>query len=463
WRAGDPEGAGEALAYGIHSLITVPLQARGVILGMVNYWRAERAEPFDEEDLSFAEELAARAAVSMDNARRFTREHTMAVTLQRSLLPRGVPEQDALDVAWRYLPAQSGAGGDWFDVIPLPGARVALVVGDVVGHGVRAAATMGRLRTAVQNFSALDLPPGELLGHVDELVTRIDEDEEADGDGVTGATCLYAVYDPSDGTCSLARAGHPGPALVHPDGTVDCPDVPVSPPLGLGGTLPFETTELRLPEGSRLVLYTDGLVKDRHRDIDTGLELLRTSLAAAPDSEPDAVCESVIGTVRPDRAGDDIALLVARTRLLDPGRIADWEVPLDPAAVASVRVQCGRWLREWGLESIGYTTELILSELMTNAIRYASPPVRVRLLRDRSLICEVSDGSSTSPRLRRAATTDEGGRGLFLVAHLSQRWGTRYTRGGKVIWTEQPLHDGEPGGGEPLADLFLGAWDEPAP
>ncbi|WP_374196669.1 SpoIIE family protein phosphatase [Streptomyces sp. ISL-96] len=285
----------------------------------------------------------------------------------------------------------------------------------------------------------------------------------SNGDGITGATCLYAIYDPVTGACGVARAGHPGPVLVHPDGSVGFPHVPVAPPLGVGGTMPFETTDLRLPEGSRLVLYTDGLLKDRDRDVDTGLELLRTSLAAAGDRDAEATCETVIDTMLPERASDDIALLVARTRLLDPGQIAVWDVPADPAAVAPVRAECGARLREWGLEEIGYTTELILSELITNAVRYGSPPIRVRLLRDRSLICEVSDGSSTSPHLRRAATTDEGGRGLFLVAHLAHRWGTRYTPEGKVIWTEQPLHDGTAATtGESLADLFLGAWDETA-
>ncbi|NUK13633.1 serine/threonine-protein phosphatase, partial [Streptomyces lunaelactis] len=168
-----------------------------------------------------------------------------------------LPEQNALDVAHRYLPAQAGVGGDWFDVITLPGARVALVVGDVVGHGLHAAATMGRLRTAVHNFSSLDLPPDEILGLLDELVSRIDQEEgrDVDSDGITGATCLYAIYDPVSGLCSLATAGHLAPALVRPDGTVDFPEVPVSPPLGLGG-LPVETAELRLTEGSRLVLYT---------------------------------------------------------------------------------------------------------------------------------------------------------------------------------------------------------------
>ncbi|MFF8289405.1 SpoIIE family protein phosphatase [Streptomyces sp. NPDC016309] len=438
WRAQDPSGADEALAYGIHSLVTVPLQARGVVLGMANFWRSERAEPFEEEDLAFAEEVAARAAVAVDNARRFTREHTMAVTLQRSLLPRVLPEQSALDIAYRYLPAQAGVGGDWFDVIPLPGARVALVVGDVVGHGLHAAATMGRLRTAVHNFSALDLPPDELLGHLDELVTRIDQEEGGDGngEGITGATCLYAIYDPATGGCSVATAGHFVPALVRPDGTVDCPEVPVFPPLGLGG-LPFETAELRLAEGTQLVLYTDGLIEHRRRDVDIGLRELHETLSGHPGRPPEETCEAVFRAMLPPHRRDDIALLVARTTLLDPSRVADWDVPADPAAVAGVRAACGRKLEQWGLEDIGFTTELMLSELITNAIRYGSEPIRVRMLYERRLVCEVSDGSSTSPHLRRAATTDEGGRGLFLVSQFAERWGTRYTPTGKVMWTEQ--------------------------
>ncbi|UGY91268.1 SpoIIE family protein phosphatase/ATP-binding protein [Streptomyces gobiensis] len=452
WRAQDPEGADQALIYGIHSLITAPLQARGVVLGMANFWRSERPEPFEEEDLSFAEELTARAAVAIDNARRFTREHAMAVTLQRSLLPRGLPEQDALDAAYRYLPAQAGVGGDWFDVIPLPGARVALVVGDVVGHGLHAAATMGRLRTAVHNFSTLDLPPDELLGYLDELVSRIDREEGvAEGDGVTGATCLYAIYDSVSGLCSVARAGHFAPAVVRPDGTVEFPEVPVFPPLGLGGA-PYETAELRLSEGSQLVLYTDGLIEHRDRDIETGLRLLHSTLAGRPDRTPEETCQAVFDAMLPPHRSDDIALLVARTRVLDPSRVADWDVPFNPAAVAPTRAACVRQLEMWGLEELVFTTELMLSELITNAIRYGSEPVHVRLLHERSLICEVSDGSSTSPHVRRAAATDEGGRGLFLVSQFAERWGTRYTPTGKVMWTEQPLDGGEQQAVGPLLD-----------
>ncbi|MFD0279894.1 SpoIIE family protein phosphatase [Kitasatospora sp. NPDC127111] len=368
-----------------------------------------------------------------------TGDHSMAVTLQHSLLPRGLPQQNALDVAYRYLPARSGVGGDWFDVIPLSGTRVALVVGDIVGHGVHAAATMGRLRTAVHNFSMLDLPPDDLLAHLDELVNRIDKDDAAarDGTGITGATCLYAIYDPVSRTCELARAGHLPPALIAPDGTVEYLDLPAGPPLGVGG-LPFETARVRVPEGGRLVLYTNGLVEDRRRDIDRGLGLLRDALAAA-DRTPEQTCDAVFDALLPASSTDDAVLLVARTRALPADRIAQWDVPPDPAAVAGVRASAGRKLAEWGLVEPAFTTELILSELITNAIRYGSGPIGVRLILDRTLICEVSDTSSTSPHLRYAADTDEGGRGLFLVAQLAEHWGTRYTPACKIIWAEQTL------------------------
>ncbi|MEU6310811.1 SpoIIE family protein phosphatase [Streptomyces sp. NPDC047014] len=478
WRAQDAQGTRVALDYGLHSLISVPLQARGVVLGMANFWRADTPEPFDEEDLSFAEELGARAAVSIDNARRFTREHAMAVTLQRSLLPRALPEQSAVEVAYRYLPAKAGVGGDWFDVIQLPGARVALVVGDVVGHGVHAAATMGRLRTAVHNFSTLDLPPDELLGHLDELIHRIDQNETDGGEaaagedgpgggpdggpeggestGITGATCLYVVYDPTSGQCRMASAGHPGPALVRPGGPVEFPELPAGLPLGVGG-MPFEATEFQLPEGSRLVLFTDGLVEDRDRDFDSGLRLLGEALSR-PGRSTDQACSDILVSMLFPVPSDDIVLMIADTRRLEPGRIAEWEVPGESSAVSRVRNAASAQLVAWGLENVAFTTELVLSELVTNAIRYGSAPVRVRLVRDRSLICEVSDGSSTSPHLRYAATTDEGGRGLFLVAQYAERWGTRYTDRGKVIWAELALT----GGAEPAppAPLDLDALED---
>ncbi|MGW2740958.1 SpoIIE family protein phosphatase [Streptomyces sp. NPDC001450] len=446
WIANDAGRSRKVLESGIHSLITVPLQARGVILGVVSFYRAERFGAFEDDDLWLAGELAGRAAVCIDNARRFTREHTMALAVQRSLLPRGLPVQDAVEVAHRYLPAQAGVGGDWFDIIPLSGSRVALVVGDVVGHGVHAATTMGRLRTAVHNFSALDLSPEELLTHLDDLVGRLDADSGGNG-GIIGATCLYAVYDPVSRRCTFARAGHPPPALVLPDGTVDFVDVPAGPPLGLGG-LPFEPYETEVPEGSRIVLYTDGLIEQRGQDLDTRLGLLRRALAATrpPADSPEETCGAVLDALLPAHPGDDIALLVARTRALDAERTVHWEVSADPAEVPRVRAAVTEQLKKWNLVEQVPTTELIVSELVTNAIRYGGAPIRLQLIRDHTLICEVTDGSSTSPRLRRARTTDEGGRGLFLVAQLAERWGTRYTADGKIIWTEQPLPPDGPGG-----------------
>ncbi|WP_328777039.1 SpoIIE family protein phosphatase [Streptomyces goshikiensis] len=441
WIDQEPEHARRILDRGVHSLVCVPLLARGVLLGIASFYRSRDPAPFGDDDSRLARELAARAALCIDNARRYTREHTLALALQRSLLPHGMPEQGAVEVAHRYLPSESGVGGDWFDVIPLSGARVALLVGDVVGHGLHAAATMGRLRTAARNFAELELAPDELLTHLDNLLVRLDREEGGENDagstGIVGATCLYAVYDPTSRLCTMARAGHPPPALVHPDGGVVFPELPAGPPLGLGG-LPFETAEIRLTEGSTLVLYTDGLIEGRHRDLDVTLDRLSRALAHRGRS-PEDTCRAVIDAVAPDHPEDDIALLVARTRTLPADRVASWDVPADPAEVSGVRAAATRRLTDWGLEEQAFAAELMLSELVTNAVRYGTEPIQVRLILDRTLICEVSDGSSTAPHLRRAASTEEGGRGLFLVAQLAHAWGTRYTPHGKVIWAECAL------------------------
>ncbi|MFI5999320.1 SpoIIE family protein phosphatase [Streptomyces sp. NPDC051366] len=451
WYFQDPERTQRAFGLGAHSLIVVPLTARGLLLGLLTLWRAERPEPFEEDDLTLAEEFASRAALCIDNARRYTQQHQAALTLQRSLLPRELPEHSAVEVAHRYLPADpaTGVGGDWFDVIPLSGARVALVVGDVVGHGLHAAATMGRLRTAVHTLASLDYAPDEVLSHLDDLVNRLaDEQEPADGRSqgqqIVGATCLYAVYDPTSQRCTLARAGHLPPAVVTSDGTVSLLDLPQGPPLGLGG-LPFESAELELAEGSLLALYTNGLVEARGHDLEEGLERLRDALSR-PSRSLEETCTAVQDALLPDHPRDDVALLLARTRVLAPEQVASWELSAEPTAAARARELTDATLTRWGLEEMAFTAELVVSELVTNAYRYGGgTPVILRLIRDRSLICEVSDSSSTAPHLRRARTTDEGGRGLFLVAQLTERWGTRYTRDGKTVWTEFPLAEATEG------------------
>ncbi|MER8086667.1 SpoIIE family protein phosphatase [Streptomyces sp. NPDC094048] len=442
WAVEQPARAARIREFGLHSLISVPMRARDTVLGLTTFIRSVNLVPFEPEDVLPARELVARAAVCVDNARRYTREHAAALTLQRSLLPHTLPGGMALDVASSYLPADAkdGVGGDWFDVIPLSGARVALVVGDVVGHGISAAATMGRLRTAVHTLADMDLPPDELLAHLDDLVLRLSEEEpegEASGTTVLGATCLYAIYDPVTQRCTMARAGHPPPVVVSQDGRVSFPELPAGPPLGLGG-MPFETAEIALPEGSLIGLYTNGLIEGRDRDAELGMSRLGGALSQR-GLPLDTLCATVVDQLLPVPQPDDVALLLARTHELSPDHVVSWDVPSDPAAVAGVRARTARLLRTWGLEELEMTTELIVSELVTNAVRYATGPIRLRLLRQSVLICEVSDTSSTSPRLRHARTTDEGGRGLFLVAQLTRRWGTRYTPEGKIIWTEQEI------------------------
>ncbi|MEV6702799.1 SpoIIE family protein phosphatase [Streptomyces sp. NPDC051453] len=448
WVAEQSERATKIREFGLHSLICVPMRARNTALGLTTFVRSLNTISFQPDDVLLAQDLVARAALCVDNARRYTREHTAAVTLQRSLLPHALTGGTALEVASSYLPADptDGVGGDWFDVIPLSGARVALVVGDVVGHGITAAATMGRLRTAVQTLADMELPPDELLAHLDDLVLRLSEEQPV-GEGAEaanrsstaflGATCLYAVYDPVTRRCTMARAGHPPPVVVAPDGHISFPELPAGPPLGLGG-MAFEATEIELAENSLLGLYTDGLIEGVDHDMELGMSRLGDVLAQ-PDFDLADLCTSAVQQLVPVPQPDDIALLLTRTHTLGPDHVVSWDVPMDPAAVAEVRARATRQVEAWGLAELAMTTELIVSELVTNAIRYAEPPIHLRLLRDARLTCEVADGSSTAPRLRHARSTDEGGRGLFLVAQLAHRWGARYTAGGKIIWADQEI------------------------
>ncbi|MFF0967782.1 SpoIIE family protein phosphatase [Streptomyces sp. NPDC003703] len=430
--------------------LTAPLRARGILLGHVTVRRAPHRGAYEAADLDLLREIAARASLALDNARSYTREHRAAVGLQRSLLPPSEAGNAAVTTAGAYLPADSstGVGGDWFDVIPLSSARVALVAGDVVGHGLGASATMGRLRTAVRTLADLDLDPEELLVHLDDLVAElVVEDGEPEGAEwrplAIGGTCVYAVYDAVSGRCAVASAGHPPPAVVDPDGRVTYVPVSPGPPLGVSG-VPFEATEVELRPGSILALCTDGLLEEIGGDLDGGMAELARRLAGAraPDLPLREAVAEVVADLPAHELADDVTLLLARTRRVPAADTAVWSLEADPAAVAKVRELASGRLREWGLEELVFTTELVLSELVTNAIRYAGGPLQVRLILAECLTCEVSDPSATQPRMRRARLTDEGGRGLYLVAQLTTRWGSRYTRHGKTLWVEQDLPAG---------------------
>ncbi|CAL9361778.1 hypothetical protein SUDANB106_00683 [Streptomyces sp. enrichment culture] len=427
------------------SALIVPLRARGRVLGVLGLWRDRGRIPFGVNDVPLAEEIASRAALSVENSRRYTSELRTVETLQRSLLPPAGVEFSAAETAGTYVPAgtAAGIGGSWYDVIPLSSTRVAFVIGDVAGHGLGATATMGRLRTAVQTLADLDLAPEELLTHLDDLATRLAYTEpQSDGSagGVVGASCLYCVYDPVTGRCAMASAGHPPPILTSPEGHTRRVDLKPGPALGVGG-MPFEPIELHLGPGSVLAFYTNQLVAHDEASSKDRTRRLRDALHAAvrTGGSPADIGRAAVDRVLTEPAADDIALLVARVRALPEGATVAWRFTADPTVVGQARELVTSQLAAWGLEEMAFTTELIVSELVTNAIRYAGSPIGLRLIKDKTLICEVSDPSQTQPHLRRARLTDEGGRGLFLIAQLAHRWGSRYTPSGKTIWTEQAL------------------------
>ncbi|GGN82502.1 hypothetical protein GCM10011579_070220 [Streptomyces albiflavescens] len=440
----------------IQSTLAVPMVAHDTVVGLAQFSRTKGSEPFGERDRSLAVELAARAAVCIDNARLYRREHERALILQRSLLPPGDPEASGLDIACRYLPgnAATEVGGDWFDVIELPGHRTALVVGDVMGRGLRAAVAMGELRTAVRTLALLDLEPAEVLSALDEIARGLGtpggvqqatraarQPRDADLSEVYLATCVYAVYDSVTRRCTFANAGHLPPVLVEPGESALMLDVPPGMPLGVGGE-PFEEVEVELPEGALLALYTDGLVESRDHPLDEGLQAFVGALTD-PSRPLEDVCDHVLNTLDTHHGEDDIALLMARVQGLPAESVGDWTLPREPRSVGRAREYARTRLASWDLEPLVDTAELLVSELVTNALRYGEGEIRLRLLLDRTLVCEVWDAGLVQPRRRRARDTDEGGRGLQLVGLLSAAWGSRRTPRGKTVWFELPLPDGQ--------------------
>ncbi|CAM5585419.1 ATP-binding SpoIIE family protein phosphatase [Streptomyces narbonensis] len=460
-----PHMAPRVHASGKKSWAFLPLIASGRSIGACSISFSEDRR-LDDAERTLLLALSGLIAQALERARLHDADRDRATELQRGLLPRDLPALPTLTAAARYLPAGEAmdVGGDWYDVLPLSSGRVALVIGDVMGHGLTEAATMGRLRTAVRTLADLELAPDDLLVHLNDLVADLGED--------LYATCLYVVYDPTDASCVLASAGHPPPVLVDPSGTARFVELEPNSPLGVAEP-PFETKRVHVPDGSLLVLYTDGLAETATRPMSRGMDLLKATLDEAlahenpgaapatdrtdpttnhgvpatnradpvPDLLLDRICDRLTAALLPSPSGttDDAALLVARPRSFRASDMASWTLPENPRAAGQARVLIREQLTLWQLEDLLMATELIVSELVTNAVRYGRGPIRLRLLRSDSLVCEVADGSLTTPHVRRAAETDEGGRGLQLVTALAHRWGARYGTAGKYVWTEQQL------------------------
>ncbi|MGW8762898.1 SpoIIE family protein phosphatase [Streptomyces sp. NPDC055815] len=404
--------------------LVAPLVYRGTQLGLALFRRPDRTEPFDAEDLHLAANLAAYTALCIDNARRYEHAHAVALALQGHLLRPAPTPQSVVRTFHRYLPTGRGAGA-WLDTMPLSGARVALTVGQVYGQGPEATAAMVQLRSAVFALSSLDLDPHELLARLNETARRLNEERTATGGNPLKAGCVYAVHSPVTQECSVARAGAVRLMIGQPDGTWEETVHQDAPALGADSP-PFTTDEFILPTASTLVLLSGDPAP-----VDETLHRLRELLA----DDADIATQDALDSLTYDQA----AVLVARIGALDPEDVASWDISAEPEAVADARRGAVRRLEEWGLPDLAFATELIVSELVTNAIRYGRPPVRLRLVRDtcrRTLTCEVSDASAAAPHLRHARAGDEGGRGLFLCGEVSDQWGVRWSGGGKTVWTE---------------------------
>jgi serine phosphatase RsbU (regulator of sigma subunit)/anti-sigma regulatory factor (Ser/Thr protein kinase) len=416
------------------SMLVIPAVSKGTVLGLFCCFREAGTRKFDRYDMEMGMEFAARSAVFFNHATRYNREHATALTLQRAMLPTGLTYPSSIEVKHRYLPGSElvEVGGDWYESIRLPGARVALVVGDVAGHGVRAAVTMGRLRTAIQTLAMLELPPAESLLQLDELMQTIGEREPH------FATCAYAVYDAVTGEIELAVAGHLPPLLVHPDGRNEYLEVTPCPPLGIGNGV-VDTKVITVEDGSLFVLYTDGLVESRDRDISEGLDRLQSAFGeGAPDQDLEDLCKTSLDGVYSDAYRDDIAVLIAKLRRIPEDHRIFFRLEPELSAVRHARSLIRDPLKRWGLEDLIDSSELLVSELVTNAIKYANGEVMLRLiLEPDTLVCEVHDSSPALPRVLQVDKDAENGRGLHVVSQVASRWGVRRTTGGKVVWCSQ--------------------------
>jgi serine phosphatase RsbU (regulator of sigma subunit)/PAS domain-containing protein/anti-sigma regulatory factor (Ser/Thr protein kinase) len=445
WLSADPARAEMIRASGARTLLVVPLALRGVVFGLVSLYRTDQPGFFDDIEVDLALEQAAETALSIDRARLYTREHTIAAAVQRGLLPALQCSQTGIETARTQVFGEAGGGG-WCDSFTVAGGRTALVVGEISGQGIQAAAAMAAMRTVVRSLARLDLEPDELMARLNDTAILLASERAAlppsdpSHRETLTASCVYAIYDPLAQTCTYARAQHPPPVIVSRDGAaVEVPDVPSGPLLGTPDGAPFTAATVKLDTGSVLALYTQSILPAVGSGDGGDQGSLRRILADAgrPLQE---LCDDVVYSLRGGPRSGDAVLVLARTRVFPHGQTGMWQFGLDPEAAGKARAEVRRKLAAWKVdEEAAEATELLVSELVTNAIRYGAPPMWLRIIKDFNISCEVHDGSSVAPRLRHPGTLDEFGRGLYIVGRLVQAWGTRYTADGKTIWTEQAL------------------------
>lgn len=422
-----------------HSMIVAPLTVRGRVLGLLRLMRCGDSDYFTRLDRAAVEDAVTHAALCLDNAQRAAHDRALASTVHRKFLPERPSPQLGIDTAYVAL-SPSAQSRTWFDVIPLSGARCALAVGDIDGAGPHAMAAMGHLRTALRVLADLELQPDELLARLGDTVTRLSEGRATKDPTTTlTASCTFALYDPVGKLCLVACAGQRGPRVIGPDGRTERIDAPVGPRLGAPETLPFAMAGRTLDSGSTLILAGDEL--DEALDAEIISRLLPTCESA--QDLADGLFNRL--ATSPRHTG---TALVARTRRLSDEHTAVWELPSEDRAASEARRRTRRWLTglshppsDDSVDSAG----LLVSELVTNAVRYGTPPITLRLILDQSLTVEVADSSSVTPDLRHPRVTDEGGRGLFIVSQITHKWGTRRSSTGKTIWAEQPLDEAADG------------------
>ena len=405
------------------------------VLGGFFFGHPEAAR-FNDEHARLAEGLAGYTAIALDNARLFARERTLATELQRAMLPK-IDDVPGFSLVPRYLPAAIGSevGGDWLDVIELPGGRTAFVIGDVMGRGVQAASTMGQIRTAIRAYALLDLTPAQVLRHTSDLASAMS--------GRQFITCVYAVHDPVTQTLTYANAGHPPPIVVGPDETPTILAERLGMPLRVGST--FEQRTVGFPAGSALLLYTDGLVERRGLPLPDGIAQLDTALRellppAAKDSA--SMCDQLIEQLTGGAHDDDVALLFARDTDV-PRRTAMMALASEPVVASRARHFVADTLAEWSLTDPHDSAAMVVTELVSNAIRHTGAPIALHLYHSgERLVVEVLDEDDRPPRRMQPSIQDENHRGVYIVDMLTRRWGSRPTARGKVVWAELVLPSG---------------------